>query len=95
MDIEINGTALNMEVDTGATVFIISKTTYQKLFSEIPIKPASLHLRTYTGEPIDVEGEMNAQVKYASQIKEPGLIVVRGDSPHLFGSNWLNHFQLN
>ena len=95
MDIEINGTALNMEVDTGATVFIISKTTYQKLFSEIPIKPASLCLRTYTGELIDVEGEMTAQVKYASQTKEPGLIVVRGDGPSLFGHNWLNHFQLD
>ena len=76
VDIEINGRALNMEVDTGAAVSIISKTTYQKLFSEIPIKPASLRLRTYTGEPIDVEGEMTAQVKYASQTKELGLIVV-------------------
>ena len=76
VDIEINGRDLNMKGDTGAAVSIISKTTYQKLFSEIPIKPASLRLRTYTGEPIDVEGEMTAQVKYASQTKEPGLIVV-------------------
>ena len=76
VDIEINGRALNMEVDTGAAVSIISKTTYQKLFSEIPIKPASLRLRTYTSESIDVEGEMTAQVKYASQTKELGLIVV-------------------
>ena len=95
MDIEINGRALNMEVDTGAAVFIISKTTYQKLFSEIPIKPASLRLRTYTGEPIDVEGEMTAQVKYVSQIKDLGLIVVSGDGPSLFGRNWLYHFLLD
>ena len=71
------------------------KTTYQKLFSEIPIKPASLHLRTYTGEPIDVEGEMTAQVKYASQTKELGLIMVQGDGPSLFGCKWLDHFQLD
>ena len=55
-----------MEVDKGAAVSIISKTIYQKLFSEVPIKPAFLCLRTYTGEPIDVEGEIAIQVKHAS-----------------------------
>ena len=50
VDIEINGQVFNMEIDTGAAVSIISKATYQKLFSEVPIKSASLCLRTYTGE---------------------------------------------
>ena len=76
VDMKINGRVLNMEVDTGAAVSIISKATYQKLFSEVPVKPASLHLRTYTGETISIEGEMITQVKYGSQTKELGLIMV-------------------
>ena len=84
-----------MEVDKGATVSIISKATYQKLFSEVSVKPASLRLRTYTGGPITVAGEMITQVKYGSQTKELGLIVVQGDGPNMFGRNWLDHFQLD
>ena len=95
MDIEINGQVLNMEIDTGAAVSIISKATHQKLFSEVPIKSASLCLRTYTGEHIPVVGEMVTQVKYGSQAKQLGLIVVQGEGPSLFGCNWLEHFQLN
>ena len=92
---EINGKILNMEVDTGAAVSIISLTMWQKLFSEVPLKPASLRLQTYTGEPIRVEGELITPVKYGSQTKELGLIVVQGDGLSLFGRNWLDHFQLD
>ena len=38
VNMEING---SMEVDTGAAVYIVSQTTCQKLFSKVPIKPAS------------------------------------------------------
>ena len=61
----------------------------------ILLKPASLRLRTYTGEPIRVEGELIIPVRYGSQTKELDLIVVQGDGPSLFGRNWLDHFQLD
>ena len=95
VDMEISGKALNMEVNTGAAVSIISKATYQKLFSQVPLKSAPIRLKTYTGDPITVKGEMIAQVKYGSQRKELSLIVVKGDGPSLFGRNWLDHFQLD
>ena len=81
-----------MEVDTEAAVSIILQTSWQKL---VPIKPASLRLRTYTREPMKKEGEMITQEKYGSQSKELGLIVVQGDGPSLFGCNWLDYFQLD
>ena len=61
-----------MEIDIGALVFIISKLTYQKLFSEVPIHSAAFCLRTYTGEYLVVVGEVTTQVKYGSL----GLVVV-------------------
>ena len=42
-----------------------------------------------------VEVEIITQVKYGSQSKELGLIVVQLDGPSLFGRNWLDHFQLD
>ena len=95
VDMTIKGSLLKMEIDTGAAVSIISKATYQNMFSEVPLNTVPLRLRTYTGEHIPVVGEMITQVQYGSQAKELGLIVVQGEGPSLFGRNWLEHFQLD
>ena len=95
VDMTIKGSLLKMEIDTGAAVSIISKATYQKVFSEVPVNTVPLRLRTYTGEHIPVVVEMITQVQYGSQAKELGLIVVQGEGPSLFGRNWLEHFQLD
>ena len=50
VDTKINGQFLNMEIDTGVGVSIISKTTHKKLLSEVPIHSASLYLKNYTGK---------------------------------------------
>ena len=59
VDVTINGAYVQMEVDTGAT-FSISKSTYTKLWSSdrAPslISASKAKLKTYTGEPIVVEG---------------------------------------
>ena len=95
VDKTIKGCLLKREIDTGAAVSIISQATYQKLFSEVPLNAAPLHLKTYTGEHIKVVGEMITQAQYGSQVKELGLIVVQGEGPSLFGYNWLERFQLD
>ena len=94
VDKTIKGCLLKREIDTGAAVSIIFQATYQKLFSEVPLNAAPLHLKTYTGEHIKVVGEMITQAQYGSQVKELGLIVVQREGPSLFGHNWLEHFQL-
>ena len=55
----IEGKDLKMEVDTGATVSIISDSTRMKRFSHLKLCPSKVVLRTYTDEPIEVVGQLN------------------------------------
>ena len=51
-----------MEADTGAATSIISKSTYEELFSDLELKKPSVILHTYTGELIPLLGEITAVV---------------------------------
>ena len=95
VDLEINNKKLTMEIDTGATVSIISNETRKKLFPEAILAKSSLLLRTYTGEVMPVAGEMNVDVKHGLQTANLTLTVVEGSGPSLFGRDWLGQLQLD
>ena len=93
--LQVNHRKLTMEVDTGAAVSIISEETQKKLFPDARLIRAPVKLRTYTGEPMPVVGEMSVEVKYGSQTSRLTLIVVEGTGPSLFGHDWLQHLRLD
>ena len=76
-----------MELDTGAAVSLISDRTH--MFPCIKLTRRNLHLKSYTGEPIAVLGELLVQVKYKQQHKHLALVVAAGFGPTLMGRNWL------
>jgi len=84
-----------MEIDTGAAVSVISMDTYKKLFPNIRLSNPTVRLRTYTGEPMPVAGEMDVEVCYGSQVCTLSLTVVEGSGPSLFGRDWLRHLTLD
>ena len=51
-EIEINGAAVKMEVDTGAAVTIMSQKTQEALSPSAALCKPTVNLRTYTSEPI-------------------------------------------
>ena len=56
-----------MEIDMGATVSIISKLTYDTLWSyndAPPLEPFAITLRTYTGEVVKAVGRINIDVEH-------------------------------
>ena len=57
-----NGKPLEMEVDTGADISIISEETRKVLFPIQKIYESDLILKTYTGEPII--GNLRVRVQY-------------------------------
>ena len=63
----VNKRELAMELDTGAAVSIMSEQTLHRLFPETPLKQTAVLLRTYTGEPLKVLGELRAEVRYGKQ----------------------------
>ena len=95
-DVEIEGHHLNMEIDTGAAVSIISdaRTSLSHL-QILPLQPTQVKLRIYTGESIPVLGELSVNVTYGGTSCTLPLLVVKEAGPSLIGRNWLTKIQLD
>ena len=71
-----------MEVDTGATLSIISETTYQSLWAaefKPPLKTTDIKLHNYTKESLQVLGSIEIAVIYKEQSKCLLLLVVQSN----------------
>ena len=56
--VQVNGQPVNMEVDTGASMTLISEQSYHMLTNVPPLAPAiDTTLCTYTGEVVLMEGQ--------------------------------------
>ena len=87
-----------MEIDTGASISLISDVTYRTLWSDDTrpsLCPSTVKIQTYTGDQISVVGELRVTVEYGDQAKELRLLVVHGNGPSLLGRDWLHHLKLN
>ncbi|CAG2226134.1 unnamed protein product [Mytilus edulis] len=85
-----------MEIDTGASVSVISQETCKQVFgSDNSLEKSPCSLRTYTGEKIDMLGKRNVTVIYNSQSVDLPITVVKGTGPSLMGRDWLLKLQLN
>ena len=65
MTVNVNSVEIIMEVDIGASVSIISESTYCKYWEKgeaLPIVPFSTDLKTCTGEKLSVKGIINVTV---------------------------------
>ncbi|KAK4314476.1 hypothetical protein Pmani_014181 [Petrolisthes manimaculis] len=93
---EVQSRYLTMQVDTGAAISLISKSTYKMMFSGIPLEKFKKRLTTYTGQVIKVYGCAKVDVKYGDQrVSCLPLVVVEQDGPSLLGRNWLAHIRLD
>ena len=94
----VNGATLQMEVDTGAALSIISQETFNTLWpaTSAPIVHATdTKLKSYTGEVIGVKGTIEVEVEYEDQKAKLPLVIVDGKGPTLLGRNWLHHLRLD
>ena len=96
VDVNIDGHNVTMQLDTGALVSIIPDTIYNKYLTGQYLTEAK-PLRSYSGNQLDLLGELEVPVKYESQTMTLPLVVVvvRGDMVPLLGRNWLEQIKLN
>ena len=98
VELTVNGAVLTMEVDTGASVSLISEHTYRTTWTAAkrpPLQPSDTRLYTYSGELIEVLGAITVTVCYKQQTKQLSLLVVPTDGPALFGRDWLQAIVLD
>ena len=84
-----------MEVDTGATLSLISQEKCQELFPQLPLQKLKEALTTYTGGRIGVKGEIDVNIDIGFQSRSLTLLVVAGSGPTLLGRNWMHYTQVD
>ena len=95
VEVELNGTLVSMEVDTGAAVSLMSQAVQERLFPQATLQATTTNLRTYTGEAMKVIGKLPVTATYANQSKALTLYIVPGHGPTLLGREWLQHIKLD
>ena len=96
--VSVNQVRIKMEIDTGATLTVISGSTYRQAWTKEqapPLQMTKTKLRTYTGQEIPVKGSLQVTVVHRSQQKVLPLIVTEGQGPSLLGRNWLGELKLD
>ena len=75
----LDGHSHNMEIDTGASVSVMSQSTCQQLFGERKLERTSIELKTYSDEQLKVVGQLMVHA---------GAPWWRGSSIDFSGSCW-------
>jgi hypothetical protein len=78
-----------MEIDTGSSVSLMSKQSFNSVFGKCELASHSAKLRTYTGEEILVLGSLVVEVQYNEQKESLTLLVIDSKGPNLMGRDWL------
>ena len=95
VELRVDSKPLKFEIDTGASVTLISEETYREHYHNKPLQKSSLKLKTYTEEPLHVLGQVTVNVSYHNQQGFYTLYVVKGSGPSLLGRDWLKHIRLD
>ena len=85
----------HMQLDTGATVSLISKSWYKEHLDHVPWQSTKIELKTYSGHKIQVCGQINVSVTYKEQTGMFPLAVVDSEGPPLLGHNWLSQLKMD
>ena len=95
VNIQIDKEYVDMEIDTGAAVSIIPKGIYLDKLSQHPLVKSKVVLKTYSGERLQLLGEVKLPVQYQGQRDTLTAFVVKGNNPPLLGRDWLAKLKLN
>ena len=91
----INNVSHTMELDTGASITLMSEAECHQLYPRSVLRDSSVLLRTYSGKRIHMVEKMDVCVQYEHQVQYLVLTVVAGDGLSLLGRNWLQNIRQN
>ena len=95
ISVKIDNKQVLMELDTGAAASLVSEDTHKLHWPEHQLQESTARLKTYSGEHLEVLGNIDVKVEYGEQRVTVPLLVVKGGGPSLFGRNWLEKIKLN
>lgn len=81
VSVEISNKTINMELDTGAAVSLVSVETYSQHWSQQQLEESDVRLKTYLGKYLETCRTMNVNVCYGDQQVILPLVVIKGKGP--------------
>ena len=94
--ISVDDCLITMELDTGASMSIMSEHTFKGLWPGRSLLSTDVRLQSYSKEPIPVVGCCYVNLGYKGQsVNNVPLVVVEGSGPSLLGRDWLCRIQLD
>ena len=96
--VRVDNADLDMKVDTGTSVSIISEDTYSYLWpdrQQPSLQQSTTTLRTSSGEHLSIKGSLTVDVQYKDQKAKLQLVVATGQGPSLLGRGWLSKIRLD
>ena len=96
--VNINGKEVEMEVDTEASVSVMTHTEYKKLWSpksRSPLHAAGIKLKKYTGWTIKIYGTCEVVVNHQGDEEKLPLVIVESERPNLLRRDWLIKLKLD
>ena len=93
VDIEINDQRFVMEIDSGASVSVCSKSALDRANINYSVRQCNTKLNVANGQKIDVLGKALVCVKVKGICKSDlELYIVDSEFPALFGRSWISEF---
>ncbi|XP_043246361.1 uncharacterized protein K02A2.6-like [Amphibalanus amphitrite] len=85
LDVDVDGTLLEMMVDTGSPVSLLPLHLHQARLPQLPLHACDVALRGYGGHSLDVVGVIHATVTSNGKSADADLYVMRGGTVPLLG----------
>ena len=92
--LEVNKQLIEMELDTGAIVSLISEATWRQLHKPV-LESCPFVLKGYPDNKLDICGMCEVEVTAGGVTKQLPLVVCKGSGVSLLGRNWLQELKLN
>ena len=94
IDVDVNGASVNMEVDTGSPVTILSENDFVHANGNCQrLEKSITRMQGYTGQCIECVGEMSLPITIEG-VCQPVLVRVVSNGPSLLGRDMLSRFKM-
>ncbi|CAF1605744.1 unnamed protein product [Adineta ricciae] len=94
LGLDVNGSIITFEIDTGSSHAFISKSDWLRIHSPT-LSPSPLRLKCYSDTYLAIIGECSVSVTYDNQVYRLKLIIVQDAHPPLLGLQWIRSLQLD
>ena len=85
--LQVEGEPIYMEIDTAASVFVMSRDTWKSEFSWLTLNDVEVTVRSYSSELLSVLGQTDVSVVHGDKTVTLSISVIEGSGPT---SGWLD-----